>query len=202
MTESGIVAARRWRTLIAEDSPLGGTAAKLQIVFICTGNRFRSPLAAALFEKEASDGQVAIESAGTLDLGPVPALPEAIEHGRRLGVDLTGHRAQWIDDADLRSVDLVVGFELIHVTTAVVGVGAPRDRAFTLPELVALLELSPSRAAATAAIEGADATRRSMNRTDFPEIPDPLRQGRDVQRETADTIDGLVRRLVPLLSLG
>ena len=41
----------------------------LRVAFVCTGNRFRSPLAAALLESEAEGLPVEIASLGTLDLG-------------------------------------------------------------------------------------------------------------------------------------
>jgi protein-tyrosine-phosphatase len=45
-----------------------------RVAFVCTGNRFRSPLAAALFRSAAEGLPVEVASAGTLDLGGVGAL--------------------------------------------------------------------------------------------------------------------------------
>ena len=132
-------AARRWRAHLAGDeSSHNTTAAPLRVVFVCTGNRFRSPLGAALFAK-AAGAQATVESAGTLELGARPAFAETIEEGGRLGVDLSGHRARYLGRVDLSSADLVLGFEQMHVATAVVDAGAERDRSFTLPELVDLV---------------------------------------------------------------
>ena len=40
-------------------------ADELQVVFVCTGNRFRSPLAAALFREATSGLPVDVRSMGT-----------------------------------------------------------------------------------------------------------------------------------------
>jgi protein-tyrosine-phosphatase len=53
---------------------------------------------------------VAVVSVGTLELGPVPALPEAVEMAESYGLNLSGHRAQSIASVDLESCDLVLGF--------------------------------------------------------------------------------------------
>jgi protein-tyrosine-phosphatase len=44
------------------------------VVFICTGNRFRSAIAEGLMRRLTEGIAVQTTSAGTLDLGPVGAL--------------------------------------------------------------------------------------------------------------------------------
>src|SRR5206468_2429041 len=83
---------------------------------------------------------VTIESFGTLDLGRAAPLPEAVELGHDYGLDVSGHVTRYVSTASLAQVDLVVGFEAAHVRQAVVDAGAPRDRAFTMREIVRLLE--------------------------------------------------------------
>ena len=166
-------------------------------MFVCTGNRFRSPLAAALLRKRTESVDLLVTSAGTLDLGDVPPLPEAIEHGHRLGVDLSSHQPRHIGSLDLRDADVVLGFEQIHVSTAVVEADARRDRTFTLPELVDLLDVSA--ASPREVIAAADATRRRGGGPGHPaEVRDPL-GGSSVFLTVADEIDDLVTRLVRVL---
>ena len=110
-----------------------------RVIFVCTGNRFRSPLAAALFRAAADGLPVEVSSAGTLELTDVGALPEAEDAAREFGVDLSTHHATPVSRTPLSDVDLVVGFERMHVLTAVVDGGAQRGRSFTLPELAVLL---------------------------------------------------------------
>jgi protein-tyrosine-phosphatase len=167
--------------------------------FICTGNRFRSPLAAAIFRAELEDRGIAanVQSFGVLKLTGTPALPEAVHYGNELGVDLSRHRARAIERDVLADVDLVVGFERAHLATAVVDGGAWRDVTYTLPELVELLERteeSPGGARERLALA---ASRRSVGKTfsGVPEIPDPLgRPGRE-QHGLAARVADMTRRL-------
>ena len=110
------------------------------VVFICTGNRFRSAIGEGLMRRLTEGLPVRTTSAGTLDLGPVGALPEALELGPSLDLDLNEHRARCVSNVDLSDADLVLGFEYHHLAAAVTEGGARRERAFTLPELVTLLE--------------------------------------------------------------
>ncbi|MDQ3380683.1 MAG: hypothetical protein M3546_10245 [Actinomycetota bacterium] len=172
-----------------------------EVVFVCTGNRARSALAEALFRRHSIGIRTAVSSVGTLDVGPLPALPHAVDAGRRLGVDLTEHRARSLRHADLAAADLVLGFEQSHVSAAVVDGHAEPARAFLLGELVTLLDEVPwerdSIARARAAIVDAD-SRRVRYRPDraAPVVRDPLGKPAKVMFRTAAEIDVLVRRLV------
>jgi protein-tyrosine phosphatase len=125
--------------------PVAGSAARppedlFEIVVVCTGNQFRSPIVAGLIRSAASHLPVLVTSLGTMKLPPVHALPEAVALGAELGVDLSGHRARSMRNVDLSSADLVVGFEFQHVAASVVDAGARAERTFTALELVHLLE--------------------------------------------------------------
>jgi protein-tyrosine-phosphatase len=117
---------------------------RFSLLFLCAGNRFRSPLAAAFVRRLTISLPVIVTSAGTLSVGDAPALPEARELGAWCGVDLSTHRARQLAPEHLLGVDLLVGFEQFHVRHAVVDGGVDRRLAFTLGELVGLLdELGP-----------------------------------------------------------
>jgi protein-tyrosine phosphatase len=172
------------------------------IVFVCTGNRFRSPLAEALLRRAADGIPVRVGSLGTLELGPVPALPEAIEEAERIGVSLERHVARSLTGQELGEADLVVGFERMHVVAAVVDAGARKERTFTLPELVGLLgriELAGDDdpvARARGLVERASAARlQDPPLPGVPEVTDPLGRPRSFFRQTADRVDALVGRL-------
>jgi low molecular weight protein-tyrosine phosphatase len=181
--------------------------AELAVVFVCTGNRFRSPLAAALFREATSELPVDVRSMGTLETGRQPAFEEALEHGRRFGLDLSDHQSLAVARGALASADLVVGFEHTHLAVSVVEGGARRDRTFTLPELVELLELdhepltaTDTAARARQAVEQADAARALAGRSPgHLEIADPVGGPQAVYAATADEIEALVSRLVALL---
>lgn len=177
------------------------------VVFVCTGNRFRSPLAAAALAAACDQPRIHASSVGILDLGPVPALQEALELARSFELDLSSHRARSISQLDLAPLDLVLGFERSHVHAAVVDASAAVQRTFTLPELVLLLESLPELAAAG---DRADSARARVNQAHearppnfrtaaVPEIVDPLGRSPREQRAVAEEVRRLVERLVQLL---
>ncbi len=175
------------------------------VVFVCTGNRFRSPLAAAFFEAATADLPVAVTSLGTLELGDVEALPEAVALAHEHGVDLTEHRASGLRGIDLATADLVVGFERKHIAAAVVDARAPAERTFTLPELVGLLERQAAPGgdplvSARAAVQRAHASRpRDFRRAPIAELPDPLGLDHPAQRAVALEVRRLTGRLAAVL---
>jgi protein-tyrosine-phosphatase len=175
------------------------------VVFVCTGNRFRSPLAAAIFREAAAGLPVQVSSAGTLELGPTPALREAVEAATRFGLDLSSHRSRGLTGLDLSGVDLVVGFERHHVAAAVVEANAPRGRTFTLPELVELLAgMAKPRATdplhrARELVAGAGEKRGDPAQSDMRELEDPIGLPGSDQREIADQIRELTEQLAKAL---
>ena len=112
----------------------------LQVVFVCTGNQLRSPVAAAEFRAAAGGAAVDVYSYGTQAADATRVASWAHDAAAAAGVDLSGHRQMPIGGQDLGDADLVVGFERKHISRAVLDAGAIRARAFTLGELVGRLE--------------------------------------------------------------
>jgi protein-tyrosine phosphatase len=176
------------------------------ISFVCTGNRFRSPLAEHVLRRSVDGLPVTIESLGTLDIGPGPPLPAAIAAAQRFGVDITSHQARVMTPGDLAETDLVLGFERMHVLVAVVDGMAVRDRSFTLPEFVELiqrLDPQPSNAIiahARSLVRTAAALRPpDPQLLSVPELGDPFRRTAVEQDRIAEQIRDLVERLARLL---
>lgn len=176
--------------------------------FVCTGNRFRSPLAAALFRREAEQLGVSVDvqSYGLVELDGSPVLGEALELGDGFGVELASHRSRALRSGALVDADLVVGFERVHVAAAVVDAGAQREVTYTLPELVSLLAevrqrpSGPAAAGARALVLAASSQRAEAESfTDVPELADPFGQPYRRQEElavrVADLTQALARRL-------
>lgn len=97
--------------------------ATLQILFVCTGNTCRSPMAEGMFKKmiagklgcdidDLPERGIQVYSAGTMAFGGGPASREAVEVCRRQGIDLTGHRARNL------TVDLIHPSDYIYTMGA------------------------------------------------------------------------------------
>lgn len=82
----------------------------MNILFVCTGNTCRSPMAAAILDKIAveNDLNVFIESAGIMAQEDQPASANAIEAMREMNIDITGHRTQQISEDLIVQADVVI----------------------------------------------------------------------------------------------
>lgn len=173
-------------------------------VFVCTGNRFRSPLAAAFLRRLTAGLPVTVSSRGILQLNDSRALAEAIELAFWFGLDLSQHRAQRLAPATLEDADLVVGFEHAHVRHAVIDGGAQRTATFTLTELVALLDGAAPPVGnvvegARRAVEDANRKREGGMGTSTPDLPDPYGRSWKAQCRIACEIREAVVELAGLL---
>ena len=90
----------------------------MKVLFVCSGNICRSPMAAELFRSRAAHSglsHVVVDSAGTLGIEGAPASEEAIRAMAEIGVDLTGHRSKGVNEDLLRTTDLVVVMTRSHL---------------------------------------------------------------------------------------
>jgi protein-tyrosine-phosphatase len=98
------------------------------VLFVCTANLFRSPLAAAIFQKALQQegqerkaawdigplGDWTVASAGTWVQEGQPVLRDVLEAGKQLGVDLSAHRSMMVNKQLLAQYDLVLVMQVSH----------------------------------------------------------------------------------------
>ncbi len=85
------------------------------VLFVCTANRYRSPIAAACFKNELlrrrNETDWNILSAGTWTVEGLPPMPEAIKQAKELGLDILEHRSRKITPQLIQQTDLILTME-------------------------------------------------------------------------------------------
>ena len=88
------------------------------ILFVCTANQFRSPIAAACFAQKLSSSKLLetwkVASAGTWATSGLPAHPKAVIAAESLGLDITKHLTQEVNSKLVSEFDLIVVMDNNH----------------------------------------------------------------------------------------
>lgn len=104
-----------------------------KILFVCSGNTCRSPLAEGIARKifkERLKSPVTVFSAGSSAVDGMPASAEAVRVASRHGIDISDHQSRLLDSADVRNADLIVTMGEKHRST--VGVIDPGALSYTV----------------------------------------------------------------------
>ena len=86
------------------------------VLFVCTGNLCRSPMAEAIAEARHGGEGVVFGSAGVRAVRGAPATPTAVTACRELDVGLRGHRARQLDREMAESADRIYVMTAEHRT--------------------------------------------------------------------------------------
>lgn len=152
----------------------------LKILFVCTGNVCRSPIAEYLLQekiKREAFGKMEVESAGT---HPHPtgsyASPASVSIMKEIGIDITKHRSQMLTPSLVRQADVVLTMD---------------DN-----QLSIVKNLLPENSKVTAEV----ITKWKQNPSEMVEgIPDPWGLDISVYRNLRDQIQKEIDRIFPEL---
>jgi len=158
---------------------------KFHVLFVCSGNSCRSPMAEGLLRLKLPSrlqDEVVIESAGTLGIDGMPAARNSIEIVQERGGDISQHHSQGITDELVEEADLILAMAHEHVDYLHENFPPYRENVFLLKRF--------ARNSNEAA---------SQDDPDDDEIFDPIGSDKETYRVCAQMIDSELQRIMPTL---
>jgi tRNA threonylcarbamoyl adenosine modification protein (Sua5/YciO/YrdC/YwlC family) len=125
---------------------------KFNVLFVCSGNTCRSPMAAGIFKTMVNPKYSEVRSAGTIAMGGLQAAHYARQVVKDYGGSIDRHRTNSLDRELVDWADLILVMEYKHYET--------------------ILEINPDAVVKTFLL------REYKRKTKYTEVPDPV--GRDL----------------------
>lgn len=110
---------------------------KRVIVFVCTGNTCRSPMAQGLLQAYLDENNlkhIEVKTAGVMTIPGLLPTPEAVQVMDSANIDIRKHRSAQLSGEMLRKSDLVLGMTPFHVQFALRMSPEARGKTFLLKE--------------------------------------------------------------------
>ncbi|NDL66704.1 low molecular weight protein arginine phosphatase [Anaerotalea alkaliphila] len=85
-----------------------------RIIFVCTGNTCRSPMAEGLFKKIIPEFEGVVLSRGLAGANGMPPSPQAVEIMKEYDIHIEKHRSKMIEYSDLSKDTLILAMTRTH----------------------------------------------------------------------------------------
>ena len=93
-----------------------------RLLFVCTGNTCRSPMAEVIARRRAADlgwEHLEVRSAGVGAVDGTPASGGAVRVAEAAGLDLSAHRSRLLTEREAREADLILTMSADHLMRVV-----------------------------------------------------------------------------------
>lgn len=105
----------------------------MNILFLCSGNTCRSPMAEGIFKKlYGEDNRFSVSSAGLATSDGIPVSENSIKACREIDIDISDYKSHCLNDNDLKNTDLFVVMTISHKMILQVHLQVPEDKIYIL----------------------------------------------------------------------